>query len=255
MGRAPRAVQPQALSRTRQRMAPGGRMWGESPIRELQNDRLLLRGAGLPPEQGTLTSVVTRYGNTEDIGAPPAGVRAGYALIGMRSSAQLPIPPAGWETLATWQWPYTGVVLCRRLGSFTGPQVCQHTPTDQTDTSAVYFVGGDGGTFLHSTTGPVGQQPSPVSLPPAPAPAADVWARIMLLQNVYSSLAYDAARIEVASAGLGIGAVSPRRGTWPAADAALTYAAGDYSPANVTWSSIGAWGQGNGISVAVGWAA
>lgn len=122
MGRAPRAVQPLALSRTRQRMAPGGRMWGESPIRELGNDRLLLRGAGSPGPPPDLAGMFWRsteiefvYGDGGVYPPPILPQEIPIASVGVdsRDITGMPAvilvaadmyrgltPPAGWQTLA-----------------------------------------------------------------------------------------------------------------------------------------------------------
>lgn len=63
MGRAPHPAGTHPWQRADQRMAPGGRMWGEAPVRRRRNRRLGLRQVGptdpdwTPPEPQPTTAL------------------------------------------------------------------------------------------------------------------------------------------------------------------------------------------------------
>lgn len=136
MSRQPRIPTANRLDRADRRMAPGGRMWSESPLRDLNNRKMLLPGVGAPGPSGTVPDAVSWGGSGQlfiNSGtAPTLGVplncaniadnlvsRAGREMDGTEthlvlwSAVGLTVAPtAEWTVL----WRYDSTVATHSLG-------------------------------------------------------------------------------------------------------------------------------------------
>ena len=194
MGRRPSQPYASRADQRRSRMGPGGRMWSESPIRPIQNKRMLLPGAGVAPEPPGFRAhwyAADLIYNQSDVpvsqdflieneanGAVVAGVGTLRQFLGLSARGVSGITlDSPWTkmiggTETDWEW---GLWTCEGQDDFNPPPWTGHWATDNGQTyyalhtSHLMFSGAMGGTW-HADLGGQAYNSSVVNFPAFPYP-------------------------------------------------------------------------------------
>lgn len=224
----------------------GGRVASAQPVRRRRTVGGLSAVPGTPP-----ATLKMQNGSGATIAAPPADVSAAFHAV-ITSGGTGITPPAGWTTLASGTFAYGHYCIMRRVGTWTESQTVGVGGSTQVGYASAWFTGATGGSWVHSLATPSGI--TYMDLVDAPA-GATCWARLGVIQNLYSGLSYDSTLGDTGSSSFTAGYVSPRGGTYTvASDPKVTLEESDYSVYYVDWTSIGAWGTGDGLCISAGWA-
>lgn len=253
------------LDVARGRMAPGGRMWSESPIRY---PRRRTATAGVPFTGTPPLSLVTGFSGDDVQGAPaslpiplaaiPANTSHAAALMATSNYDTL-TPPPGWTVVASggpvgsgsWtgggmRWALAFSDAAPTPGS--APPWTLSDPREPGDycyncATYVYFIGAQLGRLIYEP-GPVFDSARAEPNPDPPGGAV-AWAYVGALKGVYGSASITPATLYINKGPVG-GYVFPKSTT----DVTQTPGAGSV----ITWSTSGAYGSPASRSYAVGWA-